>query len=100
MQHLGHADAVEDVDAEVRGPPLVQGGRQSLARRGGQPDPRQGLRGQVRTQHVGEKRRSGEEQGGGVEPGPFGQNLGPRRVRLETAAAPTDIGNRTEFPSP
>ncbi len=34
VQHLGHADAVEDVDAEMRRPPLVQRAGQRLASRG------------------------------------------------------------------
>ena len=100
VQHLGHADPVQDVDAEMRRPPLVQGGRESLAGRGGQPHPGEGVRGKTGTQHVGEEGRTGEEQRGGVFPGPFGHNLGTCRARLEHGGGPGRHREQQRVPQP
>ncbi len=79
---------VEDLDAEVRGPPLVERGRQRLPRRGGQPDPGQGIRRETSADHVREEGGAGEEQGGPVPAGPLGQQLGLGRGRLEHGGGP------------
>jgi hypothetical protein len=88
VQHLGHAQAVDDVHAEMRRPPLVQGGRERLARRGGQPGPGQGIGRQPGAQHPGEEGWAGEKQCRGVRPGPFGHDLGACRSRLQYGRRP------------
>ena len=100
VQHLGHADAVQDVHPEVRGPPRVQRRGERLPGRGGEPDPGQGVRGQAGPEHVREERRPGEEQRRAVLRGRAGDEVRPGRAGLSTAAAPTDSGNSRELPSP
>ena len=84
MQHLGHADAVEDVDAEVAGPALVERGRQRLAGAdAASRTPASASAGSSRAQHVGEERRAGEEQRRAVLLAALDQRVRPGRRRLQ-----------------
>jgi hypothetical protein len=85
VQHLRHADAVDDVDAEVAGPALVEGGRERFAGRRGQPYPGQGGGRQLGPEHVGEERRAAEEEGRAVPGGGLGDQVGPGGRRQQHA---------------
>src|ERR1700677_3296427 len=84
VQQLGHADAVQDVDAETSGPAFVERLRQGFAGRCGQADVSlDGVRVEVGAEHAGEEGGAGEEQGYPVLLHPLGHQVRAGRLRLQ-----------------